>query len=412
MRHAEFARRFRIIGGAAALAMASTSGVMADRNDTAATATQSRSAQTSTSQPKPADREKVEAGAASQPALRWHSPKEAPFHLAGFAWFARDKVYRRMPLKPPAPLSQAVDELAWNTAGGQIRFQTDSPRLAVRVQLMGLADMRHMPATGQCGFDCYIGPPGHLRYFATTKYDLKKQDYEIQLFDLPPGQTRNIVLNFPLYQGVKEVLVGLDPDAKILPPPAYDSPRRVVVYGTSITQGGCASRPGMAYTNILSRRFNLEFVNLGFSGAGKGEPGVAQAIATIENPACFVLDHEGNVGDVAALQRTLPEFIRILRTAHPDVPILVLSRPRNGRETQIQEAIDWRLTCRDCLRKIVEEFQAKGDRLLFFHDGADLLGEDWDECTVDGAHPTDLGFLRMANGLTPVLKTVLAPAPR
>jgi lysophospholipase L1-like esterase len=393
---------------AAALVPALAAGLSTGRADGPATASQPAG----TSQSRPIEREPSVAAAASLPDLRWHSPKETPFHVAGFGWFAQDKVYRRMPLEPPAALPSAVDGLAWSTAGGQIRFQTDSGRLVVRVRLAGLANMVHMPATGQCGFDCYIGPHGRLRYQATTTYDLKKQEYEVRLFTLPPGRMRNIVLNFPLYQGVQEVLVGLDPDARVLPPPPYDSLRRVVIYGTSITQGGCASRPGMAYTNILSRRFNLEFINLGFSGNGKGEPEVARAIATIEAPACFVLDYEANAGDVATLERTMPTFIRILREAHPDVPILVLSKIRYASETQDPKAADRRLACRDCQRGIVEEFRQGGDRLVFFHDGSDLLGEDWEECTVDGVHPTDLGFLRMANGLAPVLEKVLAGAPK
>jgi lysophospholipase L1-like esterase len=343
-----------------------------------------------------------------QAPLKWHSPKDAPFGLAGFAWFATDRVYRRLPAKPKYPLPKPVDSLANCTAGGQIRFQTDSSRLSVRVRLSGVANMNHMPATGQCGFDCYIGPMGRQRYCNTTKYDHKQQSYECVLFDLPRTEMRNVTLNFPLYQGVVEVLVGLDEKAEILPPPPYKNDKLVVVYGTSITQGGCACRPGMAYTNILSRRLNVEFINLGFSGSGRGEPEVAQTIAEIPNPACFVLDYEANCVSAELLQKTFPEFIRILRSAHPNVSILAISRIPTASESFNQAARKTRLERRDFQKRTVDELRAKGDRMISFKDGSDLLGEGFDECTVDGSHPTDLGFLRMADGLTPVLKKILA----
>ena len=339
-------------------------------------------------------------------ALQWHSPRKAPFHLTGFAWFNEEGIYRRLPRKPQRGLPEAVDYLANNTAGGQIRFQTDSTKLSVRAKLSAPAGMVHMPATGQCGFDCYIGPPAQQRYLSTTKYDVKADRYDCSLFDLPTAELRNITLNFPLYQGVEEVEIGLNPDAKILPPPPYALTHPVVIYGTSITQGGCATRPGMLYSNILSRRLNVEFINLGFSGSGKGEPELAHLMAEIKNPAMLVIDNEANVPVFADHRRTLPEFIRILRAAHPSVPMLVISRIRFAGENFNPKVGADRIERRDFQRQTVQEFAAKDPR-IFFHDGADLLGSDFDECTVDGVHPTDLGFLRMADGLEPVFRTIL-----
>jgi len=180
-----------------------------------------------------------------------------------------------------------------------------------------------------------------------------------------------------------------------------------VVYGTSITQGGCACRPGMAYTNILSRRLNLEFINLGFSGNGRGEPEVARIIATLPEPACFVLDYEANCTDPEQLRKTLPEFIRILRAAHPRIPLLVISRIPYAAEDHKPVAHGRRLERRDIQSQCVETFRQAGDSRIFFQDGSNLLGADFDECTVDGSHPTDLGFLRMAEGLEPVFRKIL-----
>jgi lysophospholipase L1-like esterase len=339
--------------------------------------------------------------------IDWLSPKEAPFQMAGFAWFETDRIYRRMPVRPPKPLPQAVDGLANCTAGGQIRFQTDSPQLSIRVRLTGLAGMNHMPATGQCGFDCYLGPAGNVRYCSTTKYDHTQRTYEVALYNFPGTEMRHVTLFFPLYQGVEEVSLGLVHGSDVRPPVPFRNDRRVVVYGTSITQGGCAARPGTAYTNILSRRLNVEFINLGFSGSGRGEPEVAETIAQISRPACFVLDYEANCVSTPLLRETFPRFIEILRRAHPYVPILAVSRIPFAGEVFSADARHGREERRDLQRQVVESLRDQGDRLVFFKDGQELLGLDFDECTVDGSHPTDLGFMQMANALEPVLKALL-----
>jgi len=340
--------------------------------------------------------------------VEWRSPLEPPFRLAGFPWIARDGVYRRMPLKPAHPLPKAVDDLANCTAGGQIAFRTDSGRLAIIVQLAGPSTMDHMPATGQSGFDCYLGSPFRQRYLGTTRMRPGRRRYAHLFFDLPRDEMRAVTLNFPLYQGVKSVLLGLDSGARLLPPPPFEDARPIVIYGTSITQGGCASRPGMAWTNILSRRLNRPVVNLGFSGSGRGEPEVARVIAEIPDPALLVLDYEANAGTLESLRKTFPVFLRILRRAHPRAPILVISRCPFAIENFKPEATRARLAGRDFERDVIRQLRAKGDRRLFFHDGSTILGaDDWEEFAVDGVHPTDFGFHRIANALTPVFQRIL-----
>ena len=289
--------------------------------------------------------------------LRWYLPYEAPMALQGFAWFARDRVYNRLPRQFPKPFRPEVEALATNTAGGQVRFRTDSRRVAVRVKLAGEHGMDHMPATGQCGFDCYAGEPFAQHYCATARFNRGTTEYESLLLQAPDRQPRYVTLNFPLYQGVQEVLVGLETDAQLLPPPPYADDRPVIVYGTSITQGGCASRPGMAYTNILSRRMNRPFINLGFSGNGRGDPEVAEAIAEIPHPAGFVLDYEGNAR-MEALRNTLPNFIATLRAAHPKTPILVLTCIRFARELIDPSHEQTRLQARDFQQGVVAQLNA------------------------------------------------------
>jgi hypothetical protein len=338
----------------------------------------------------------------------WHSPFEQPFHVAGFGWLHEEGRYRRLPAKPSRILPAAVDILSNCTAGGQIRFVTDAASLSVKVKLTGAANMYHMPATGQCGFDCYIGGPGEQDFYSTTVYDHRLTEYESVIFTNMERKNRIITLNFPLYQGVEEVWIGLDREARIALPPAYDSPKKIIVYGTSITQGGCASRPGMAYTNILSRRINMEFLNLGFSGNGKGEPELSHILAEIPDPECLILDYEANCVSTELLQKTLPDFISIYREKHPLTPILVISRITHAKEKFHSQMAQERAERKQIQIRTVEQRRKLDDANIYFCDGSMLLGKDAHECTVDGSHPTDLGFLRMADGLTPVLQRILA----
>jgi hypothetical protein len=340
--------------------------------------------------------------------LRWHSPLEQPFHIAGFGWLHEERRYRRLPVKSGWMIPDAVDKLANCTAGGQIRFTTDSASLSIKVKLTGAANMYHMPATGQCGFDCYIGGPGEQVFYGTTGYDPKLTEYENVIYTNMERSNRVITLNFPLYQGVEEVSIALDREAQISLPPDYDHTKKIIVYGTSITQGGCASRPGMAYTNILSRRINMEFLNLGFSGNGKGEPELAHILADVPDPACLILDYEANCVSTELLQQTLPDFISIYRDKHPLTPILVVSRITHAKEKFDAQMARDRADRRQIQSLAVERQRGKGDTHIYFCDGSKLLGEDAHECTVDGSHPTDLGFLRMADGLTPILQRILA----
>ncbi|RDW20662.1 SGNH/GDSL hydrolase family protein [Oceanobacillus chungangensis] len=342
--------------------------------------------------------------------LTWYSPKEYPFQINGFAWFKQENMYRRLPKQLVPGFPSRVNELANNTSGGQIRFKTNAVKLSIKAELSEPATMGHMTAVGQCGFDLYIGEPGKQQYFSSAIPPIQETSYESILWDFTgePNQLREVTINFPLYQGVSKVLIGVDPDASIELPTPYDSKKRVLFYGTSITQGGCASRPGMSYTNILSRRFHLEHINLGFSGSGKGEKDVVLTIREIENPACFVIDYEANVTP-EEYDATLVPFIQLFREYHPFVPIIVISRIYHAQNIIPKLNNDF-MKRRNHSESTVEELKRNGDDRIMFVDGSTLLGERWHECTVDGSHPNDLGFMNMANGLEIPLRSSLKMA--
>ncbi len=342
--------------------------------------------------------------------LIWHNPKEGVFEICGLAWFEKERVYRRLLVKPSYRVSEVVDKLADCTAGSQIRFKTDSNLLRIKVLLSGKSDIPYMPATGQSGFDCYIGSFGNYRYLKTTKFfPVSRRMYEFTFFEFKDKKRRlrDVTLNFPLYNGVKKVSIGLEEGSSILPPEIFRVAGKIIVYGTSITQGGCASRPGMAYTNILSRWLGIEFINLGFSGSGRGEPEMARIITQIGFPVLYILDYEGNSGGLKYYRKTLPQFIRILRKAQPKIPILVISHIPYSAEIFDAEVKKAQRDRKKFTIELVKKLRSGGDKNMYFKDGYELLGKDFYECTVDGVHPTDLGFMRMAEGLFPVIKNIL-----
>jgi lysophospholipase L1-like esterase len=344
--------------------------------------------------------------------LKYYAPADAPMRLSGFPFYAADRVYRRLPLQPDRKLPDKVERLAWNTAGGQLAFRSDSKRIVLAVKLQYASVMYHMAQTGSAGFDLYTGVPGRRLFSGIAKFKAGSTEYTSEIFRNPEAKMREFLIDFPLYSGVESVFIGLDAGAKFEAPTPWTDDRPIVVYGSSITQGGCASRPGMVYTNILSRKLNRPVINLGFSGAGCGEPEVVDEVAKVENPALFVLDYEANTKDAATMRETMPYFIRAIRKRHPAAPILILTKIRYPREFIDTAPADQAprsgksLELREEQRRIAEEF-TKADPNIHFFDGSGLLGEDWDEGTVDGVHPNDFGFYRMAKNLLPVLSGIL-----
>ena len=337
--------------------------------------------------------------------IKWYDPRVLPFELVGFEWIGEDDVYRRLPVKPEWEIRDAVDQLADHTAGGQVRFRTDSRRILVRVALQERSGMYHMPATGQSGFDLYVQDGNIQRYVRTTRFPHDTLRYEVELNNENEPAWHSYTVNFPLYNGVKSLEIGLDEEASLEAPPAFRVEGKIVIYGTSITQGGCVSRPGMAYSNTISRKLDVRFVNLGFSGNGRGEPELAHLINQIEGIRMIILDYEANANET--IVHTIGPFVDILRDKRPEVPILIMSKIRYASAVPGSPADKLLVTNRDFQEKMVKDRRAMGDDNIYFLDGSTVLGDDYFECTVDGSHPTDLGSLRIANALIPEITNIL-----
>ena len=337
--------------------------------------------------------------------IAWHGVDEPGFRLGGLPFRANGN-FRRLPEPPDGAIPEAVDNLAWYTAGATVAFKTDSANICLRAKLFSAQLMDHMTAICRRGFDLYTGGPGNWKFCGVTRFPAEKTNYSVILVrDLPPAGMREFLLEFPLYCGVESVEIGLNSAAQIAPPTPWSDGGRVVFYGTSITQGGCASRPGMCLTSLLSRRWNLEVVNLGFSGSGRGEPEVLELVASVPDPAMFVLDYVVNAG-LAKFRETLPVAIDIIRARHPETPVVLLTPMHLSRELySVKRADDFRTIC-ELMRTETERRNASGDKKVHFVNGT-VDDPEWSEYMVDGVHLTDLGFFRQYELVAPQLEELL-----
>ncbi len=211
-----------------------------------------------------------------------------------------------------------------NTAGGSVKFVTDSPYIAINVKMDGLGKMPHFALTGSIGFDLYVD-----NYYAKTfvpPFDIK-DGYEI-IFELEKKERREITINFPLYSNVCELFIGLQDTAYVSEAEAYKNDKPIVYYGSSITQGGCASRPGMSYQAIVSRTFDYDYINLGFSGSAKAEDEMIEYIKNLDMSA-FVYDYDHNAPSVEHLARTHEKMFKAIREKNPLLPVIMMSRPKH-----------------------------------------------------------------------------------
>lgn len=321
-------------------------------------------------------------------------------NISGFPYLKENgnQLYR-LKLADQSKYSANNNYLAWHTAGGHVRFRTNATSLKIEVTLQySGAGMKHFAPSGISGMDVYVGT-GTARQYVTTILPKQEPNYSGDVA-LETG-TKEVLINLPLYAGVKEMSIGFPNDATIAQPLPYTYEKPIVFYGSSITQGGCASRPGTAYFNILSRALDANIVNLGFSGSAFGETSIAEYIASIELSA-FVFDYDYNADTPEKLGPTHYPFYEIVRKAHPDIPIIFVSRcsynPKDPNAVQ----------CRQLIMDNYEKAKAAGDNNVYFVDGSKFFDPDNpNDYTVDGLHPTDLGFRAMAEGIYPVLKAAL-----
>ncbi len=324
--------------------------------------------------------------------IRFYSIDEKPFKIYGI--FKENGKYRRMPESVAQSVTNGVYCLHSNTAGGRVRFVTDSSYVAIFVKMDGVGKMPHFAFTGSIGFDLYADDC----YIKTFVPSCDITDGYESIVEFETNETREITVNFPLYSNVKELYIGIQESSALKEATPYKNTKPVVYYGSSITQGGCASRPGMSYQSIISRRFNYDYINLGFSGNAKAEDEMIEYIKKLDM-SLFVYDYDHNAPTVEHLANTHEKMFKAIRSENPELPIVMMSRPKFKLTEEEQQRLN-------IIETTYKNALSSGDKNVYFINGKMLTELCGNEGTVDDCHPTDFGFASMAKALGDVIENI------
>lgn len=334
---------------------------------------------------------------------------EEPFKLYGLCRNQGETDFKRLPECVAIETDNlSVKSLYTNTSGIRVKFATDSQRIILRYVLPNVQNFPHMPLTGTSCFDLYADG----EFFNVFRPGVGNEEVKSINSDtcfasglnFPNKKRREILINFPLYNSVDEVYIYLEDDANVYAPQEYKHSLPFVVYGSSITQGGCASHPGNSYPAMLSREFDADFINLGFSGGCRGEMCLAEYISKIPQ-SVFIYDYDHNAPTLEHLENTHEPFFKKFREVNPTVPVIIMSAHDHRGKIYGAKAHDER---RDVIYKTYKNAVDSGDKNVYFIDGAGYFQQVGDDlCTVDNTHPNDLGFYCMAKAVGRILKNLL-----
>jgi len=322
--------------------------------------------------------------------------EQEPFKVYGV--FYEDGKYRRLPESVAKSVSDGVLSLHAHTAGGRVRFKTDSPYVAIVANMGARGEMPHFALTGSAGFDLYVKREDGYRYINTFMPPFAAKGGYESVIELGGSEMRDITVNFPLYSEVTSLYIGVSDKARVERADEYEGDKPIVYYGSSITQGGCASRPGNAYQSLISRRFDRDYINLGFSGNAKAEQEIEDYIKGLDM-SMFVYDYDHNAPNTAHLEATHMRMYKGIRAAHPDIPIIMMSRPRPN-------LAQWELDNLEVIKRNYREAVNSGDKNVYFISGRELMAMTGSEGTVDNCHPNDLGFFSMASVLGDLMEKI------
>jgi hypothetical protein len=341
---------------------------------------------------------------APAPKLTWHDAKK--FTIEGMGWKETKAPYDRLPAKAEKTVREQVWNLSRDSAGILVRFVADTTAIHARwtVTNKNLA-MPTMTATAASGLDLYAADAkGAPRWLGTGRPSKIPTNTEPLVGTIRPGR-REYRIYLPLRNAVASLEIGVPEGSPVEAAPPRTADRKpIVFYGTSITHGNAASRPGMIHPAILGRRFDREIINLGFAGNGRMEPEVTALVAELD-AAVYVIDCLPNLNPKQVMERTVP-CIQKLRRARPDTPILLVEDRNYTDSWLVPDRMERNRANQAALREIyAKELKGKVSKLHYLK-GDDLLGDDG-EGAIDGSHPTDLGFMRQAEAFAKPLSKIL-----
>lgn len=327
------------------------------------------------------------------------------FPLYGKVSEQTNERYERLPSSLEGVSREPVWYLGRHSAGLFIRFRSNSTSIHARWESTFNNTMTHMTDTGTKGLDLYALVDGEWRHVCSAQPQGKKSERCI-IANMDPVE-REYMLYLSLYDGVKSLEIGVD-EGSMLDLPAVDRPSRekpVVMYGTSILQGGCANRPGMAHTNIIGRRLDREVINLGFSGNALLDMEIAELMASVEDPGLYVLDYVPNAS-ADAIDEVGEQFFRIIRDAHPEVPVVFIEDvifPHTIFDNKILEEVTKKNVAQ---KRLFKKLKKSGEKRIYYISAEGMIGDDG-EATVDAIHFTDLGAMRYVDHVLPLIKRAL-----
>jgi len=343
----------------------------------------------------------------------------ANLKVYGLPWFSENRDFVRLPESSKA-LIEKENQTAWDEShcpsGARVRFVTDSSSIRIRV-LHGneRISLYHMASSAVAGMDIYETENGVQNYRGTSKPISGTESYEHLYFENLPKKMREFTLYLPTYAQLQKLEIGVDADAELISPNLYRLTKPVVFYGTSITQSCCASRGSNGFVPLLSRLLNIDVVNLGFSGAGKGEAWMAELVAQIDASA-YVIDSVANMGEsvngVSLMRLNYNKFVKIIRSKRPNVPIILMTRTRFADVRmpwgeQVQDTDESYRGLHVPLYETYKEMKSKGDSKLWIFDASQAVPRSPEHLSVDGVHLTDQGFAAVARSLAPLLDKAL-----
>ncbi len=334
--------------------------------------------------------------------IRWIDFPSDEFVVSGLPWFDETSPELwRLPGRMKEVVRPPVWDLATSPSGGRIRFSSDTTALAIRLEYDDLTGGQNLCQIGALGAAVYVDGR-----FWKPAWGQQTGASDHVIVEGLPREKRSYTIYLPLYHAVRVKAIGVDDEARITAPQDFSVDAPVAFYGSSITQGGCASQAGMSYQAILARMLNIDFVNLGFSGEGRGEPEMAEAFASID-ASVFVVDFAQNCPTVDELRERYAPFLEAIRRGHAETPVICIT-PIFGTPELFEPARRAKLQgMREVIRKAVADRQAAGDKHVTLVEGTSLLSSGDSDGFVDGVHPNDLGFERMAERLAPALRAAL-----
>lgn len=339
--------------------------------------------------------------------LKWLDVTESVFDRYGFD-DGNGGITARIPLNIAEKISDGVRGAAGYSAGCRIRFKTDSHRICLRVGYgAGMPETMSETARIRRGFTLYKQNNGTDMpvYVYCQQIDNKSNEFEEMYVCDEITEPIEYTLVFPCFSQIEECKIGIDDNSALENGRKYINDNPVIFYGSSITHGCAASNSGNTYEQMISRKYNMDYVNLGFAGNAKGETEMAEYISGRQMCA-FVCDYDHNAPDIGHLMKTYPIMYEAVRKKHPNIPYIMISKPdilagtRENRKNNRDR--------RDFVRDFCGKAKESGDANVYFIDGETFFPPEHNLCcTVDLCHPNDLGFAYMADKIGSLLAKVL-----